>query len=208
MAHIGIIGAGKIGSALAGQLGAAGHRVAIANSRGPETLTDLVASLTGDVRATDAAGAAAFGDVVVEALPLHSVVDLPAAPLAGKVVIDTANYYPGRDGEIDFGGRSSSEWVAEQLGNPRLVKAFNTIAAGKLAEDGRTDLPVEDRLVIPIAGDDEQAKATVATLVEEIGFGPLDAGSLAASVRQEPGTPPYGRAITLREAQELLEPGA
>ena len=157
---IGIIGAGNIGSALAKQFAKAGHRVAIANSRGPETLADLVESLEGDVRATDAAGAAEFGEVVVETVPLKNVGDLPGDKLAGKVVIDTANYYPGRDGEIDFGGRSTSAWVAEQLGGPRVVKAFNTIYSQRLADDDRADLPVEDRLVIPIAADDEEAKAT------------------------------------------------
>ena len=203
---IGIIGAGNIGSALAKQFAKAGHRVAIANSRGPETLAGLVESLPGDVRATDAAGAADFGEVVVETVPLKNVGELPADGLAGKVVIDTANYYPGRDGEIDFGGRSSSAWVAEQLGGPVVVKAFNTIYAQRLADDDRADLPVEDRLVIPIAGDDERAKATVAKLVEEIGFGPLDTGSLADSVNQEPDTPIYGNMVTLREARELLGP--
>ena len=204
---IGIIGAGNIGSALARQFAKAGHRVAIANSRGPETLADLVESIPGDIRATDAAGAAEFGDVVVETVPLKNVRDLPRDKLAGKVVIDTANYYPGRDGEIDFGGASTSVWVAEQLGGPPVVKAFNTIYAHKLAGDDRADLPPEDRLVIPIAGDDEQAKATVAGLIEEIGFGPLDTGSLADSTGQEPGTPIYGNMITLREARELLGAG-
>jgi predicted dinucleotide-binding enzyme len=201
---IGIIGAGNIGSALAKQFAKAGHRVAIANSRGPETLADLVESLGGDVRASDAAGAAEFGEVVVETVPLKNVGDLPGDKLAGKVVIDTANYYPGRDGEIDFGGRSTSAWVAEQLGGPRVVKAFNTIYAQRLADDDRADLPVDDRLVIPIAADDEEAKATVAGLVEGIGFGPLDMGSLADSKSQEPDTPIYGNMIALREARELL----
>jgi 8-hydroxy-5-deazaflavin:NADPH oxidoreductase len=203
---VGIIGAGNIGSALAHQFARAGHRVLIANSRGPETLTELVESIPGDVRATDAAGAARFGDLVVESVPLKSVVDLPAGKLAGKVVIDTANYYPGRDGEIDFGGRSTSEWVAEQLGGLTLVKAFNTIYARVLASDDRADLPPDDRIVIPIAGDDEQAKATVANLIDEIGFGPLDTGSLSNSTNQEPGTPIYGNMITLREARDLLRP--
>jgi 8-hydroxy-5-deazaflavin:NADPH oxidoreductase len=201
---IGIIGAGNIGSALAKQFAKAGHRVAIANSRGPETLSDLVESLDGDVRATDAAGAAEFGDVVVETVPLKNVGDLPSEPLAGKAVIDTANYYPGRDGDIDFGSRSTSAWVAEQLGGPAVVKAFNTIYAQRLRDDDRADLPVEDRLVIPIAADDEQAKARVADLVEQIGFGPLDTGSLEDSKNQEPGTPIYGNMIPLREARELL----
>ena len=201
---IGIIGAGNIGSALARQFAKAGHRVALSNSRGPETLAELVETSPGDVRATDAAGAADFGEIVVETVPLKNVSDLPTDHLAGKVVIDTANYYPGRDGEIDFGGRSTSAWVAEQLGSPAMVKAFNTIYAGSLAGDDRSDLPVEERLVIPIAGDDEPAKATVAGLIEEIGFGPLDTGSLADSANQEPGTPIYGNMITLREASELL----
>lgn len=201
---IGIIGAGNIGSALARQFAKAGHRVAIANSRGPETLRELVESIPGDVRATDAAGAAEFGDLVVETVPLKNVGDLPGDKLAGKVVIDTANYYPGRDGEIDFGGGSTSEWVARQLGGPTVVKAFNTIYAHKLAGDDRPDLPLEDRLVIPIAGDDEGAKALVAGLIEQIGFGPLDTGSLANSTNQEPDTAIYGNMITLREARELL----
>jgi predicted dinucleotide-binding enzyme len=201
---IGIIGAGRIGSALASQFAKAGHRVALANSRGPETLRELVDSISGDVRATDAAGAAEFGEVVVETVPLKSVGSLPTGGLAGKVVIDTANYYPGRDGEIDFGGASTSQWVAERLGAPALVKAFNTIQAAKLAAEERPDLPVDDRLVIPIAGDDEAAKAAVARLIEDIGFGPLDSGSLADSVNQEPGTPIYGNAITVREARKLL----
>jgi len=168
---------------------------------------EVVESISGDVRATDAAGAAEFGEVVVETVPLKNVGDLPADGLAGKVVIDTANYYPGRDGEIDFGGRSQSAWVAEQLGGPVVVKAFNTIYAQRLADDDRADLPVEDRLVIPIAGDDEDAKATVAQRCEEIGFGPLDTGSLADSANQEPDTPIYGNMITLREARELLGSG-
>jgi predicted dinucleotide-binding enzyme len=199
---IGIIGAGKIGSALAKQFARVGHRVAIANSRGPETLTDLVESLEGDVRATDAQGAADFGEVVVETVPLVAVGALP--DMSDKLVIDTANYYPGRDGEIDFGGRSTSEWVREQLGGPAVVKAFNTIWSENLAKADRNDLPVDERLVIPIAGDDEQAKATVAGLIAEIGFGPLDAGSLADSKNQEPDTPIYGNAITLAEARELV----
>lgn len=201
---IGIIGAGRIGATLARQFAKAGHRVAIANSRAPETLAELVESIPGDVRAADAAGAARFGEVVVETVPLKNVGELPSGELAGKIVIDTANYYPGRDGEIDFGGRSTSAWVAEQLGGPRVVKAFNTIYFRRLAERDRADLAVEDRLVIPIAGDDERAKATVAALVEEIGFGPLDMGSLANSSAQEPETPIYGNPITLREARELL----
>ena len=205
---IGIIGAGNIGSALARQFAKAGHRVAIANSRGPETLSDLAESIPGDVRATDAAGAAEFGEIVVETVPLKNVGDLPGDKLAGKVVIDTANYYPGRDGQIDFGGANSSAWVAEQLGGPVVVKAFNTIYAQKLAGDDRADLPVDDRLVVPIAGDDERAKATVAGLIEQIGFGPLNMGSLADSVNQEPDTPIYGNMITLREARELLATGA
>lgn len=201
---IGIIGAGKIGSALAKQFAKAGHRVAIANSRGPETLADVVERTPGDIRATDAVGAAEFGEVVVAAVPLRNVPDLPAGGVAGKVVIDTSNYYPGRHGEIDFGGHSSSQWVAERLGGATVVKAFNTIHASRLAEDDRTDLPLEERLAIPIAGDDGRAKATVAGLVEEIGFGPLDAGSLADSTDQEPDTPIYGNAVTLREARVLV----
>src|SRR2546423_11516801 len=120
--NIGIIGAGNIGSALARQFAKAGHRVAIANSRGPQTLTQLVQSIPGDVRAVDARDAAEFGDVVIESVPLKNVVGLPADELAGKVVIDTANYYPGRDGDIDFGGGSTSAAVPKQPSQPAVPK--------------------------------------------------------------------------------------
>lgn len=202
--RIGVIGAGNIGAAAAGLFTLAGHEVAIANSRGPETLGSLVESLGPGVRAATVEEAAEFGEVVMEAIPFGRYRDLPAEPLAGKVFITASNYYPARDGEIDLGGRAQSEFIARYLPESRVVKAFNTIYFRRLAENGRPEAPVEEREVIFLAGDDADAKATVAALIEEVGFAPVDTGTITESTRQEPGAPIYNVAMTPARARELL----
>ncbi|RYG87965.1 NADP oxidoreductase [bacterium] len=188
---IGIIGAGHIGGALARHLTRLGHNVAIANSRGPETLADLAAE-TG-ARAVTAEEAARAGDVVVVTVPQKAVPNLPREALAGSqaVVIDTGNYYPSRDGRIEpiETGTPDSEWVAAQIGRP-VVKAFNNIYAASLVERG-TPAGTPGRVALSVAGDDAGANATVIGLLDEIGFDGSDAGSLAESWRQQPGTPAY-----------------
>ncbi|MEO6714172.1 MAG: NAD(P)-binding domain-containing protein [Mycobacteriales bacterium] len=154
MARIGIIGAGNIGGALARHFSGAGHDVAVSNSRGPETLTDLVTELGDGARAGTPAEAAEFGDIVVVSVPLFRYREVPAEALAGKIVIDTNNYYPSRDGQfaqLDEDSVTSSELVAAHLSGARVVKAFNQIAAARLAGDA---LPAGDarRTAIPIAG--------------------------------------------------------
>ena len=194
---IGIIGAGNIGGNLTRRLAAAGHEVAVANSRGPETLADLTAE-TG-ARAVAVPEAAEGAQVVIVTIPQKSVPALPADVLAGAapgvVVIDTNNYYPqqrdGRIAEIED-GLTESEWVAGQLGHP-VVKAFNGIYAAELLSGGRSAGDVERR-ALPIAGDDEQAKQVVTGLLDDLGFDAVDAGPLAESWRQQPGTPVYGLA--------------
>jgi 8-hydroxy-5-deazaflavin:NADPH oxidoreductase len=204
---IGIIGAGHIGSALAQAFIRAGHRVAIANSRGPQTLGELVDRLGPQAQAMTAEAAAAFGELIVETVPYAKVPDLAALPLAGKIVIDTANYYPQRDGQMDLGGRSQGGWVAQQLPGARVVKAFNSIAATDLASLGDTTQPLDERRAIFVAGDDQEAKQVVSGLIEEIGFAPVDSGSLADSAVHENGGPLYGKKFSASEARAALKQG-
>jgi predicted dinucleotide-binding enzyme len=205
--RIGIVGAGMIGGSLAALFGGRGHDVLLSNSRGPHTLREQVASLPATVRASTVEEAASGGEVVVVAIPLHRFRELPAAAFADKIVVDTGNYYPGRDGvmpQLETGQTTSSEMVAGHLGGARLVKAFNTIYFQTLQDDGRPNAPEEDRLAIPLAGDDPAAKQLVADLIREIGFAPVDTGSLADGRRQEPGAPVYGQVVGPAQARELL----
>jgi 8-hydroxy-5-deazaflavin:NADPH oxidoreductase len=191
---IGIIGAGKIGGTLTRRLRKLGHQVFVANSRGPETLTDLVAQ-TGATPVTTAEAARA-GELVIVTIPLKNVPDLPAGLFEGVpdsvAVVDTGNYYPRqRDGRIAAieNGVTESRWVSQQLGRP-VVKAFNTIYADHLGKLGRP-AGAPGRIALPVAGDDTKAKALVLWLVDELGFDGVDAGGLDDSWRQQPGTPVY-----------------
>lgn len=189
---IGIIGAGLIGGTLARRWTKLGHEVFIANSRGPETLRDLEKE-TG-AKAVTAKEAARAGEVVVVTIQQKAVPDLPKDLFAGVpkdvVVIDTGNYYPVRDGSIAAleKGQIESEWVAEHLGRP-VIKAFNNIFFKSLLEKG-VSKGAPGRIALPVAGEAD-AKAKVLKLVEELGFDAIDAGSLADSWRQQPGTPVY-----------------
>ena len=203
---IGIIGAGHIGGNLAQLLVGKGHDVSIANSRGPQTLTE-VAARTGatPVAVTDAPRDA---DVVIVTVPLRAVAELPKGILdstrPNAAVIDTNNYYPERDGRIAEieDGQISSRWVQDQLGRP-VVKAFNNIYAAHLLE--RPQAPgTANRRALPVAGDDEATKRTVLALVDEIGFDALDAGPLSDSWRFEPDTPPYGPDVDAATLTTLL----
>ena len=191
---IGIIGAGNIGGVLARHLTELGHRVEVANSRGPETLAVL--ERESGATAVDAAQAARGKQVVVVTIPQARVPDLPADLFADApddlVVVDTGNYYPRqRDGRIQAieSGTPESAWVSEQLGRP-VVKAFNNIYYSSLDSKGRP-AGSEDRIALPVAGDDPAAKATVMGLVDALGFDPVDAGQLGESWRQQPGSPVY-----------------
>jgi predicted dinucleotide-binding enzyme len=199
---IGIIGAGHIGGTLTRRLSALGHDVSIANSRGPDSLTDL-AKETG-AKAVTVRDAARDKDVVIVSIPEKAVRDLPRDLFAGSdrtVVIDTGNYYPRRDGRIAAieDGMTESQWVAQQLGRP-VVKAFNTIHAQHLLERGRA-ADQSGRIALPVAGDDPAAKAVVLRLIDELGFDGVDAGTLDESWRQQPGTPVYGADLNLDSIQ-------
>jgi predicted dinucleotide-binding enzyme len=191
---IGIIGAGQIGGTLTRRLTSFGHSVKVANSRGPETLQDL-AKETGatPVRVEDAVRDV---ELVVVTIPEGRVRDLPKNLFAGVpddvVVVDTGNYYPReRDGRIEEieAGTPETRWVSQMLGRP-VIKAFNNIRAGSLMKEGRPPGD-QNRIALPVAGDDQRAKEVVMRLVEELGFDAIDAGGLDESWRQQPGTPVY-----------------
>src|SRR3954468_924632 len=193
MITIGLIGSGHIGGTVARLAVDAGHAVVLSNSRGPETLTDLVDQLGPRARAATAAEAAAAGDIVVVTIPLKAYREVPAEPLRGKVVIDTNNYYPQRDGhiaELDDESTTSSELLQAHLPESHVVKAFNNIFVTHL---GSLQRPKGDpeRSVLPIAGDDEAAKRTVAEFLDSIGYDAYDVGPLSEGWRFQRDTAAY-----------------
>jgi 8-hydroxy-5-deazaflavin:NADPH oxidoreductase len=205
--NIGIIGAGHIGGALTRRFSALGHKVFVANSRGPETLRDLAAE-TG-ATPVSIAEAARRGDVVIVTIPEKNIPNLPDDLFKGVpdsvVVVDTGNYYPQqRDGRIDpiENGMTESRWVSQQLGRP-VVKAFNNIYAEHLLKSGQPP-GAPGRIALPVAGDDKPAKAVVLNLIDELGFDGVDAGGLDESWQQQPGTPVYGTDFDAEGVREAL----
>lgn len=205
---IGILGTGNIGANAARLFVRAGHEVALSNSRGVESLQQLVAELGEAAKAMTVEQAAHFGDVVLVAIPFGKYNTLPVDAFSGKIVIDATNYYPSRDGnfnELDSKQTTSSELLASHLPEAKVVKAFNTIYYQHLATQGNTSLPLEARRVIFIAGDDAQSKEIVTQLIEEIGFAVVDTGSLhQGGQQQEPGTAIYNKTLTTKQAKDIL----
>ena len=190
---LGILGSGQVGSAVARLAVSAGWKVVLSNSRGPQTLGDLVSELGARARADTAAGAAAAGDLVVAAVPLIAAARLPQAALVGKVVIDTTNYAPDRDGRLaplDSDELTSSELVQHHLPGARVVKAFNNITPRHLTALARP-AQAPDRSGLPIAGADAAAKEQAVALLDGLGFDAVDLGGLAESWRFSPNTPLY-----------------
>jgi len=211
MTTIGLIGAGHIGSQLARAAIAHGHDVVVSNSRGPETLVDLVGELGPSARAGTPAEAAEAADIAVVTTPVHAIGSVPAAPLAGKPVIDTNNYYAQRDGdiaELQDGTLTSSELLQKHLAGARVVKAFNHIQAAAITAEAQ-EAGTSDRRALAVASDDEAAKAAVAAFIDEIGFDVVDLGPLAEGWRVQPDTPGYGPRLTadeLRAAAQAATP--
>lgn len=205
---IGIIGAGNIGGNAAKLFAKAGHEIAIANSREPETLVDFVAEIGCNAKAVTVEEAAKFGEIVFVSIPFGHYKDLPADAFDGKIVIDSNNYYPDRDGEyeeIESNKITSSELLAEYLTGASIVKAFNTIWFEHLKTQGNKDLPLDERRVIFLCGDDADAKEKVSALIEEIGFAPYDTGSLSDGGKtQAPGSAIYNRDLKLEEIDGVL----
>jgi predicted dinucleotide-binding enzyme len=195
MTTIGFIGAGHIGGTLAQLAISHGYDVVVSNSRGPETLTDLVQQLGDRARAGTAAEAAEAGDVVVVTIPTKNVNEVPVAPLAGKVVIDTNNYYPQRDGQIEALDNESttvSELLQSHLPESHVVKAFNHIMFSDLATQG-VPAGTPERRALAVAGDSDEARAAVSELIDELGFDAVDVGALSEGWRYQRDTEAYVR---------------
>lgn len=191
---IGFIGSGNIGGTVAKLALAADYDVVLSNSRGPETLAEQVAALGPKARAATPAEAAAAGELVVVSVPFRAFRELPVEALAGKVVLDTNNYYPQRDGtfaELDNGSVTSAELEQRHLTGAKLVKVFNNIFYGHLADLARPT-GAADRTALTIAGDDAEAKQRVTEFLDRIGYDTVDVGTLADSWRVEPDRPAYG----------------
>lgn len=204
---VGLIGAGNIGTAVARLALAAGQQVVLSNSRGPETLADLVAELGEGASADTAEGAATRGDLVVVTIPLHAYESVPVEPLAGKVVVDTNNYYPGRDGRIarlDSGEATSSGLLQEHLPTSHVVKAFNHIGAQQLADDG-TPTGTAGRRALSLYGDDEASVGLVSQWLDRLGYDAVVGGDLAESWRIQPDTPGYGPRLDADGLRAALE---
>ena len=194
MATIGIIGAGHIGSQVARLAVASGYDVVICNSREPETLSDLIKELGPRAKASNPEGTAKAGDLVVVTVPLKNYRSVPVEPLAGKIVIDTNNYYPQRDGhiaELDNESTTTAELLQAHLPKSKVVKAFNHIYAAELTTHGQP-AGSKNRRALVIAGDDAAAKERVRQLIDQFGFDVVDAGKLSEGWRIQRDTPGYG----------------
>jgi predicted dinucleotide-binding enzyme len=204
--NISIIGAGNVGATLTRLLTAAGHRVSVANSRGPQTLSALAAETGAQARTVAEAGRGA--DVVIVAVPFGAVPDIARDALTdlpeGTVVVDSGNYVPGlRDAAVpELDGGVESVWTAARIGRP-VVKAFNTVTADHLARLGRP-AGAAGRIALPVAGDDPAGTTRVRELVGDAGFDAVDAGPLAESWRQQPGTPVYTADLDAAGVREAL----
>jgi 8-hydroxy-5-deazaflavin:NADPH oxidoreductase len=202
MTTIGLIGAGHIGSQVARLAVSHGYNVVISNSRGPETLAGLVEELGRKARAATALEAARAGDIVVVTIPLKNIKSVPVEPLIGKIVIDTNNYYPQRDGhiaELDAEKTTTAELLQAHLPKSKVVKAFNHIYAAELTTHGQP-AGTPNRRALVIAGDDADAKHVVTKMLDDFGFDTVDAGPLMEGWRIQRDTPGYG---PRRNADEL-----
>jgi hypothetical protein len=206
MATIGLIGAGHIGSQIARLAIANNYDVVLSNSRGPETLAALIAELGPRARAASSIDAARAGDIVVVTVPLKNYQAVPVEPLAGKIVIDTNNYYPQRDGhipELDNESTTTAELLQVHLPSSKVVKAFNHIYAREITTDGRP-AGTPNRRALVIAGDDAGAKETVTRLLDQFGFDTVDAGPLKEGWRIQRDTPGYGPRRTAEQLRQDL----
>jgi hypothetical protein len=204
---IGIIGAGNIGSQIARLAVANGHEVVISNSRGPETLPrELLDELGDRLEGGTADEAAQAGEIVLVAVPLRSYSEVPVEPLAGKIVIDANNYYPQRDGpfpQLDDESTTTAELMQAHLPESRVVKAFNQIRAPHLTAHGQ-EPGTQNRRALIVAGDDPDARARVAELIDSFGFDPVDIGPLAEGWRIQRDTPAYVHRLNAEELRQKL----
>jgi len=203
---IAIIGSGLIGGTLTRLLVKAGYEVALTNSRGPASLKNFVDELGEKVHPLALEQTLNFGDIIIVSIHWRTLESLPVFKAEGKIVVDTTNPYKD-DGTIyNLGDDISSNKVVKIFPGAKIVKAFNTIWYKHLAENGNNSFPMEDRKVIPVASDDINAKQTISKLIEAIGFGPLDTGTLKqGSKLQEPEGALYAKDITVKEAKLFVK---
>ncbi len=205
--RIAIIGVGNIGQAAAARLIDGGHEVILCNSRGPETLQEIEEELGQAATAETVEVAAKAADAALLATPFAAVASLPVENLSGKLLIDSNNFYPDRDGpiaELDSGELASSEWLSKKLPGVSVVKALNTMQSATLLHGGRPK-GASERLAYPVASDDVAAKQTLFGLLDDMGFDAVDGGSLSDSRRQEPDTPVYGAELDAAGVAQALE---
>ena len=203
---ISIIGSGNIGGNLARLFVKAGHEVALANSRGPSSLRSFVSELGSKLHPVDVDSAVTYGDVVVVSIHWRTLDSLPVFNVPGKIIVDTTNPYKDDGTFYDLGDDISSSAVIKHFQGGTVVKAFNTIWFKHLAETGNIKLPTEERRVIPVAGDDKNAKEKIGKLIEEIGFGPLDTGTLReGSKLQGVGCLLYNKELSVKAARMLIK---
>ena len=206
MTTIGFIGSGHIGSQLARLAVGQGYDVVLSNSRGPESLTELVAELGPRASAATPVEAASAADLAVVTVPLRAIGSVPVEPLAGKVVIDTNNYYPQRDGQIadlDSESTTTSELLQRHLPTSKVVKAFNHIYAAQLTTDG-VPAGTPGRRALAVFGDEPDAVAEVGRLIDSFGFDALEVTPLAEGWRIQRDTPGYGPQLTLDGLRDAL----
>jgi 8-hydroxy-5-deazaflavin:NADPH oxidoreductase len=203
---VGIIGSGMIGSTVARLATQAGHSVIISNSRGPGSLRSLVTELGPLARAGTVREAIESGDIVVIAVPFRDREKLFSSGVNfhDKIVVDAMNPYTADFKIMDLGERGSAELVAQELPGARVVKALNTLYYDMLAKSARPSGSAE-RIVVPIAGDDKDAKRTVASFIDSIGYDPLDLGSLKNGRKQEPNTALYNKPLNLEQARVIAQ---
>lgn len=202
---ISIIGAGHIGGTLARLFVKAGYQVMIANSRGPASLFDLSEELGAQLQPLTVEEAVKVSDIIVVSIHWRSIDFLPVFKVPGKIIVDTTNPYREDGTFYDLGDGISSAKVIDHFPGGTIVKAFNTIWFKHLGETGNIKLPVAERRVIPVAGDDKNAKSKISKIIEDIGFGPLDTGSLTEGSRLQ-GVQGilYNKEITVNEAASLI----
>lgn len=202
---IGIIGTGAIGGTIAKKMSQAGHEVKIANSGDPQKLKARANEL--GVVPSDINNIAKDVDVLILSVPTTAVPELSGDLFSGNddlVIVDTSNYYPFRDGEIEGlkNGKVESVWVSEQLGRP-VIKAFNNLLAETLINGGK-EQGAESRIAMAISGDNEQSKKTISSLANDAGYDVVDAGSLSESWRHQPGTPAYCTELDVKDLSNAL----
>lgn len=206
---IGIIGTGAIGSTIAKKMAQAGHEVKVNNTDQADKLQTRAEEL--GVEAATLKNVVKDVDVIILSLPTIAIPTLPKDLLAGipenVIVVDTSNYYPFRDADIEEiqNGKVESIWVSEQLGRP-VIKAFNNLLAETLANGGKNS-GAENRIAMAVAGDDSQAKKVIAALVNDAGYDAVDSGRLSESWRHQPGTPAYCTELNEEELKQALSDG-